>query len=93
MSRRQSAPIWSRKSGLIAYEGSCLVLQLLRSPEAARGATLALIVVVAGLVGQYAARGMSPRQWAFGIAAIAGSIALAMIVRCWPETSQAQVRD
>jgi len=69
------------------------MLQLLRSPEAARGATIGLIVLVAGLVGQCAARGMSPRQWAFGLAAIAGSIALAVIVRCWPATPQAQVRD
>lgn len=69
------------------------MLQLLRSPEAARGATIGLIVVVAGLVGQYAAQGMSPRQWAAGLAAIAGSIALAMIVRCWPATTQTETAD
>jgi len=69
------------------------MLQLLRSPEAARGATIGLIVIVAGLVGQYAAQGMSVRQWAAGLAAIGGSIALAMIVRCWPTAAQTEVSD
>ena len=69
------------------------MLQLLRSPEAARGATIGLIVVVAELVGQYAAQGMSMRQWAAGLAAIGGSIALAMIVRCWPANAQTEATD
>jgi hypothetical protein len=52
--------------------------------DAARGASVALVVVTAGLVGQYAARGITPGQWVYGLTAIAGSIAVAVMLRCWP---------
>lgn len=64
----------------------------LRSPDAALGASAGLIVIVAGLVGQYAARGMSPSQWFYGLTAIAGSITLAVILRCWPADKAAQAK-
>ena len=58
--------------------------QFLRSPDVALGASAGLIIIVAGLVGQYAARGMTPSQWFFGVTAVAGAITLAVILRCWP---------
>lgn len=60
------------------------MLKFLRSPDVALGASAGLIVIVAGLVGQYAARGMNATQWIYGLTAIAGSITLAVILRCWP---------
>lgn len=60
------------------------MLKYLFSDDAARGASVALVVITAGLVGQFAAAGMSPVQWAYGLVAIAGSIAAAVMVRCWP---------
>lgn len=60
------------------------MLKYLLSDDAARGASVALVVVTAGLVGQFAAQGMSPTQWLYGLASIAGSIAVAVMVRCWP---------
>ena len=67
----------------------------LRSPDAALGASAGLIVVISGLVGQYAARGMTPMQWFYGLVAIAGSITLAVILRCWPapKSTPAKVDD
>jgi hypothetical protein len=52
--------------------------------------TAALVVVSAGLLGQYAAHGLSPSQWISGLAAVGGSIALAVIVRTWPKPETAQ---
>jgi hypothetical protein len=49
--------------------------------------TAALVVVVAGLLGQYAAHGISPIQWLSGLAAVCGAIGLAVIVRTWPAQS------
>ncbi len=66
----------------------------LRSPDVALGASVGMIVIVAGLVGQYAARGMSPTQWFFGLTAVAGAVTLAVILRCWPaEQVQAAKAD
>ena len=64
----------------------------LRSPDAALGASAGLIVIVAGLVGQYAARGMTPSQWFYGLLAIAAAITLAVILRCWPAEQRAQAK-
>ena len=42
------------------------------------------VVVVAAMTGARAAEGMSALQWAGGVAAVAGTIAWAVIVRVWP---------
>ena len=52
------------------------MLKFITSSDAARGASVALVVVTAGLVGQYAARGLTPTQWVYGLTAIAGKIDL-----------------
>jgi hypothetical protein len=64
----------------------------LRNPDVMLGASAALVVIVSALVGQYAARGMSLRQWSFGLLAIAASITLAVILRCWPAPEKTEVR-
>ena len=56
----------------------------LKSPDLVMGASAGLVIIVSGLVGQYAARGMTPSQWSFGLMAILGSVTLAVILRCWP---------
>ena len=66
--------------------------KFLRSPDVTLGASAGLIVIVAGLVGQYAARGMSPSQWVSGLTAIAGAVTLAVILRCWPAEKAKAVR-
>ena len=63
------------------------MLKFITSSDAARGASVALVVVTAGLVGQYAARGLTPTQWVYGLTAIAGAIML----RCWPAPQENKV--
>jgi hypothetical protein len=67
------------------------MLKFITSSDAARGASVALVVVTAGLLGQYAARGINPTQWVFGLTAIAGSIAVAVMLRCWPAPQESSV--
>jgi hypothetical protein len=47
--------------------------------------TAALVILSAALLGQYAAHGLSLMQGISGVAAVGGSIALAVIVRTWPK--------
>lgn len=54
--------------------------------------TLFLAIFSSGLTLQLATDGMSPAQWAGGLAAVAGSLALAATVRLWPEPIQAQAK-
>jgi hypothetical protein len=61
-----------------------IMLRFFTSSDLARGASVALVIVTASLLGQYAARGINPAQWVFGLTAIAGSIAVAVMIRCWP---------
>jgi hypothetical protein len=68
------------------------MFKLIRSPDFSLGASAAAIVVVAGLVGQYAARGMNADQWFYGLVAIAGTITLAVVLRCWPAPQKVRVR-
>lgn len=71
------------------------MLKFLTSTDAARGASVVLVIVSASLLGQYAARGITPAQWVYGLTAIAGSIVLAVMIRCWPvpEASGVAARD
>lgn len=48
--------------------------------------TVGLVMLTAGLLGQYAARGISAAQWISGITAVVGAIALAVLIRVWPAT-------
>jgi hypothetical protein len=46
--------------------------------------TVGLVMITAGLLGQFAAQGISPQQWLAGLTAVAGSIGLAVLIRVWP---------
>jgi uncharacterized membrane protein (DUF441 family) len=56
----------------------------------ARMLTVGLIMLTAGLLGQYAAHGISLAQWISGLVAVAGSIALAVMVRVWPAAERTE---
>lgn len=51
--------------------------------SAERLATL-LVTIVGAVVGAYAAKGMSPMQWAGAVIAVLSAIAVAVIVHRWP---------
>ena len=57
---------------------------LLKSSLVAEWGSASLVFVSAALVGRVAASGMNTSQLLGGACAIAGSIAVAVIVRVWP---------
>ena len=67
------------------------MLRFLTSSDAARGASVELVVVTASMLCKYAARGISPSQWVFGLTASAGSIVVAVMIRCWPAPQESRV--
>ena len=50
-------------------------------------ATASLVFVSGGLTGHYAAIGMNTVQWTGAIAAVLGSVTVAVAVRVWPATA------
>jgi hypothetical protein len=48
--------------------------------------TLFLAIFSTGLAAQLATVGMAPQQWLGALAAVCGSIGLALAVRLWPMT-------
>jgi len=68
-------------------------MKFLTSAEALEWATSALVFLVAMFMGTYAAQGMNPVQWAGAVAAVLGSVTLAVLVRVWPAQSSAQARQ
>ncbi|HEY0053107.1 MAG TPA: hypothetical protein VGB49_06815 [Caulobacteraceae bacterium] len=50
----------------------------------------ALVYACGSVLGAHAAQGMTPAQWAAGVFAVAASIAVAVMVRCWPAKAAAR---
>ena len=65
--------------------------KILLSPLAAEWSTGALVFVSGAVVGHQAQLGLSPVQWTGGVAAVLGSIALAVMVRAWPAASRSRI--
>ena len=65
------------------------MLKVLFSNVAAEWASAALVFVSGAIVGREASLGMSMSQWSGGIAAVLGSVALAVMVRAWPAPAKA----
>jgi hypothetical protein len=57
--------------------------------ELADWATASLVIISGGLAGHYAAAGMTPIQWAGALAAVLGSVTVAVAVRVWPAGAKA----
>ena len=55
-------------------------------------ASAALVIATSGLAGHYASEGMTLVQWAGAMAAVLGSITVAVAVRVW-EPATARVRQ
>ena len=53
-------------------------------------ASVALVVTSGGLAGHYASEGMNGVQWAGAIAAVLGSVTVAVAVRVWPVVQKAK---
>jgi hypothetical protein len=55
-------------------------------------ASVALVITSGGLAGHYASEGMNGVQWAGAIAAVLGSVTVAVAVRVWPAAQKAKVK-
>jgi hypothetical protein len=53
-------------------------------------ASAALVVTSGGLAGHYASMGMTSVQWAGAVAAVLGSVTVAVAVRVWPMSVKAK---
>ncbi len=56
-------------------------------------ASVALVVTSGGLAGHYASVGMNGVQWAGAIAAVLGSVTVAVAVRVWPTAQKAKADE
>jgi hypothetical protein len=67
------------------------MLKTVLSPMAAEWASAALVFFSGAVVGHQAQFGLSPAQWTGGVAAVLGSVALAVMVRAWPAPSRSRL--
>jgi hypothetical protein len=56
-------------------------------------ASVALVVTSGGMAGHYASMGMNGVQWAGAIAAVLGSVTVAVAVRVWPAPQKAKANE
>lgn len=56
-------------------------------------ASAILVVICGAAAGHYASLGMSPGQWAGAVAAVFGSITVAVLVRVWPSPAPVEVQQ
>lgn len=73
------------------------MLKMLFTRECAEWLSVSLVIISGGLAGHYASDGMNAVQWAGAVAAVLGSITVAVSVRVWPpeprlEKSRVRVR-
>lgn len=57
--------------------------------ELAEWASAFAVVISGALAGHYASEGMNAVQWAGALAAVLGSVTLAVAVRVWPAPAKA----
>ena len=61
--------------------------------EIVEWASVALVVASGGMAGHYASIGMNGIQWAGAIAAVLGSVTVAVAVRVWPAPQKAKANQ
>ena len=63
---------------------------MITSKELIEYASVALVFVCGALAGHYAAAGMTAIQWAGALAAVLGSVTIAVAVRVWTPSKAKQ---
>jgi hypothetical protein len=68
---------------------------MITTKEAAEWASAIMVFISGGMAGHYASLGMTTVQWAGAVAAVLGSVTVAVAVRVWPVKApvKAQRRD
>jgi len=69
------------------------MLKMIFSREVAEWLSASLVIICGGLAGHYAVGGMNAVQWAGAVAAVLGSITVAVSVRVWPAEAATQKAD
>ena len=62
---------------------------MISSKEAAEWGSAVMVFASGAMAGHYASLGMTPVQWAGAVAAVLGSVTVAVVVRVWPAKAQA----
>jgi hypothetical protein len=63
---------------------------MITNKDMAEWGTTLLVIASGAMAGHYAALGMSTLQWAGAVAAVLGSVTLAVAVRVWPAPMKAK---
>jgi hypothetical protein len=63
---------------------------MITSKEAAEWGSAILVFASGAMAGHYASLGMTPIQWAGAVAAVLGSVTVAVVVRVWPAKAKVQ---
>lgn len=69
------------------------MFKMLTTRDAAEWSSALLVILSGGMTGHYASMGMNTVQWAGAVAAILGSVTVAVAVRVWPAPEKASVRE
>jgi hypothetical protein len=62
---------------------------MISSKEAAEWGSAIMVFASGAMAGHYASLGMTPVQWAGAVAAVLGSVTVAVVVRVWPAKPEA----
>lgn len=66
---------------------------MIATKELTEWGSVAMVVISGAMAGHHAAVGMNPTQWMGAIAAVLGSVAVAVAVRVWPAPAKANAED
>ncbi|MDB5466333.1 MAG: hypothetical protein JWQ46_1095 [Phenylobacterium sp.] len=66
---------------------------MITTKEAAEWGSALMVFASGGMAGHFASIGMTPVQWAGAVAAVLGSVTVAVAVRVWPAPVKVKARD
>ncbi|MDB5449004.1 MAG: hypothetical protein JWQ52_132 [Phenylobacterium sp.] len=66
---------------------------MITTKEAAEWGSALMVFASGGMAGHFASVGMTPVQWAGAVAAVLGSVTVAVAVRVWPAPVKVKARD
>jgi hypothetical protein len=66
---------------------------MITTKEAAEWGSALMVFASGGTAGHFASIGMTPVQWAGAVAAVLGSVTVAVAVRVWPAPVKVKARD
>jgi hypothetical protein len=65
---------------------------MITKKELAEWSSAGMVFISGGMAGHYASLGMTPMQWAGAVAAVLGSVTVAVALRVWPVPAKAKAK-